>query len=44
MAIDLFEMDIRPIIIEDCVDSSGGDECHEAGILLKRSIGKKQIR
>ena len=44
-AIDLFEMGIRPIIIEDCVDSSGGDECHEAGmLLLKRSIGKEQIK
>ena len=44
-AIDLFEMGIRPIIIEDCVGSSGGDECHEAGmLLLKRSIGKEQIR
>jgi nicotinamidase-related amidase len=44
-AIDLFEMGIRPIIIEDCVGSSGGDECHEAGMLiLKRSIGKEQIR
>ena len=44
-AIDLFEMGIRPIIIEDCVGSSGGDGCHEAGMLiLKRSIGKEQIR
>lgn len=44
-AIDLFEMGIKPIIIEDCVGSSGGDECHEAGMLiLKRSIGKEQIR
>lgn len=44
-AIDLFEMGIRPIILEDCVGSSGGDECHEAGmLLLKRSIGKGQIR
>lgn len=44
-AIDLFEMGIRPIILEDCVGSSGGDECHEAGMLiLKRSIGKEQIR
>lgn len=44
-AIDLFEMGIRPIIIEDCVGSSGGDEYHEAGmLLLKRSIGKEQIK
>lgn len=44
-AIDLFEMGIRPIILEDCVGSSGGEECHEAGmLLLKRSIGKEQIR
>lgn len=44
-AIDLFEIGIKPIIIEDCVGSSGGDECHEAGMLiLKRSIGKEQIR
>lgn len=44
-AIDLFEMGIRPIILEDCVGSSGGDECHEAGmLLLKRSIGKEQIK
>ena len=44
-AIDLFEMGIRPIIIEDCVGSSGGDECHEAGmLLLKRSIGEEQIK
>ena len=45
IAIDLFEMGIKPIIIEDCVGSSGGEECHEAGMLiLKRSIGKGQIR
>lgn len=44
-AIDLFEMGIKPIILEDCVGSSGGEECHEAGmLLLKRSIGKEQIR
>ncbi len=44
-AIDLFEMGIKPIILEDCVGSSGGEECHEAGMLiLKRSIGKEQIR
>lgn len=44
-AIDLFEMGIKPIIIEDCVGSSGGDGCHEAGmLLLERSIGKEQIR
>lgn len=44
-AINLFEIGIRPIIIEDCVGSSGGEECHEAGmLLLKRSIGKEQIR
>lgn len=44
-AIDLFEMGIKPIVIEDCVGSSGGEECHEAGmLLLKRSIGKEQIR
>lgn len=44
-AINLFEIGIKPIIIEDCVGSSGGDECHEAGmLLLKRSIGKEQIR
>lgn len=44
-AIDLFEMGIRPIILADCVGSSGGEECHEAGMLiLKRSIGKEQIR
>lgn len=43
-AIDLFEMGIRPIIIEDCVYSSGGEEYHDAGmLLLKRSIGEKQI-
>ena len=35
-------MGIKPIILEDCVGSSGGDECHEAGmLLLKRSIGKE---
>lgn len=44
-AIDLFELGIRPIILKDYVGSSGGDECHEAGmLLLKRSIGKEQIR
>lgn len=43
-AIDLFELGIRPVIIEDCVGSSGGDEYHDAGmLLLKRSIGEKQI-
>lgn len=41
-AIDLFEIGIKPIIIENCVGSSGGDECHEAGmLLLERSIGKE---
>lgn len=43
-AIDLFEMGIRPVIIEDCVYSSGGEKYHDAGmLLLKRSIGENQI-
>lgn len=43
-AIDLFENDIKPIVIKDCCASNGGDESHKAAIkVLERTIGREQI-
>lgn len=43
-AIDLFEMNIRPIVLTEYCASNGGKESHEAAIkVLKRTIGDNQI-
>lgn len=43
-AVGLFDCGIRPIVVEDCCWSSGGQEMHEAGItIMRRTLGKKQI-
>lgn len=45
IAIDLFERNIRPIVIEDYCESNGGPESHKAGLtVLRRNIGKDQIK
>lgn len=44
VATDLFENNIRPIVLTDYCASNGGTESHNAGILcLKRLIGEKQL-
>lgn len=43
-AIDIFERNIRPIVLIDYCASNGGDESHRSAIrVLERTIGKKQI-
>jgi Isochorismatase family. len=43
-AVNLFEYGIRPIILTEYCNSTGGDLSHEYGLIcLKRLIGKKQI-
>lgn len=43
-ASDLFENNIRPIVLTEYCQSNGGQEFHEAGILcMKRLIGEKQL-
>lgn len=43
-AIDLFECNIRPIVLADCCASNGGEESHRAAItVLERTIGRNQI-
>lgn len=43
-ALDLFEGNIRPIILADYCASSGGEAAHKAGLsCLKRLIGKNQL-
>lgn len=43
-AADLFEMGIRPLVLEYYCASNGGAQSHEAALLvLKRVIGKEQI-
>ena len=43
-AIDAFQRNIRPIVLANYCASTGGDECHRAGLLvLERTIGKEQI-
>jgi nicotinamidase-related amidase len=43
-AVDAFERDLTPIVVSDACASHGGEEAHNAGLLvLGRFIGKKQI-
>jgi nicotinamidase-related amidase len=43
-AIDLFERNIRPIVIQDACCSHAGEAAHNAGLLIiERNIGKAQI-
>lgn len=43
-AMDLFEHNIRPMVLIDYCASNGGTESHEAAIkVLERNIGKPQI-
>lgn len=45
VAIDLFERNIRPIVISDYCQSNGGPESHKAGLtVLRRNIGADQIK
>lgn len=44
IATSLYENNIRPIVLTQYVDSNGGNESHEAGLLcMKRLIGEKQL-
>lgn len=44
IATDLFENNIRPIILTHYCDSNGGPESHLAGVIcMKRLIGEKQL-
>ena len=44
IATDLFENNIRPIVLTKYCNSNGGEESHKAGILcMKRLIGDKQL-
>lgn len=44
LATALFDMGIKPIVLSDLCDSSGGKKQHEAGLMcLSRLIGKKNI-
>lgn len=44
-AVDLFENNIRPIVLTHYCGSNGGQDSHNAGILcLKRLIGDKQLQ
>lgn len=44
IATALFENNIRPIVLTNYVDSNGGPESHEAGLVcLRRLIGEKQL-
>ena len=43
-AIDLFENNIRPVVVTDCCASNGGIESHNAAIkVMERTIGKAQM-
>lgn len=43
-AIDLFEMNKRPVVVARCCASNGGKESHEAALkVLSRTIGEAQI-
>lgn len=43
-ALDLFERNIRPIVLAHCCASNGGEESHAAAItVLERNIGASQI-
>lgn len=44
IASDLFEHNIRPIVLTHYCDSNGGPESHNAGVIcMKRLIGEKQL-
>ncbi len=44
-AIDLFENNVRPIVLTDYCASNGGVEAHRAGITcMKRLLGNEQIK
>lgn len=44
VATDLFENNIRPVVLTRYCDSNGGQKSHEAGLLcMKRLIGAKQL-
>lgn len=44
IATDLFENNIRPVVLTRYCHSNGGDASHEAGLLcLRRLIGQKQL-
>lgn len=44
IAADLFENNIRPVVLTNYFDSNGGSESHLAGITcMKRLIGEKQL-
>ena len=43
-AVDLFENNIRPIVLLDYCNSNGGEVSHQAGIqVMQRLIGKNQL-
>lgn len=43
-AVDLFEARIKPVILVDACGSHGGQDCHDAGLLLlRRFIGADQV-
>lgn len=45
IAVDLFEQNIRPIVLTNYCASNGGVESHKAGLLcMKRLIGAKQLK
>ena len=44
IATSLYENNIRPVVLTQYVNSTGGNQSHEAGLLcLKRLIGKEQL-
>lgn len=44
VAVDLFEHNIRPVVLTSYCSSNSGKESHEAGILcMKKLIGEKQL-
>lgn len=44
IATDLFESNIRPIVLTEYCHSNGGEEFHQSGILcMKRLLGDKQL-
>lgn len=43
-AVDAFERNIRPLVVQDACASHAGNDLHEAGLrLLTRFIGKQQL-
>ncbi len=44
-AIDIFEANLKPMLVKDCCASSAGSDFHEAGLkLLERLVGGEQIK